>query len=196
MRPGWRPSSVALLQGAPNRCRVLCTSSRIATSLHPASRRRTLNDSLAVGPTPCRSHSSSLRPARWLQTRSFSGTIRPSRKMNMFTAINDAMRVALETDDSAIIIGEDVAFGGVFRCTMDLSDAFPGRVRNTPLCEQVRRLWPRDCCVRTSLMQTSDLNLVLLHAPAGHRRVRYRVCSHGPDGHRRNPVRRLHIPRI
>ena len=57
--------------------------------------------------------------------------------MNLFTAINDAMRVALQTDDSAIVFGEDVAFGGVFRCSVDLKDEFgPERVFNSPLCEQ------------------------------------------------------------
>ncbi|CAI5703244.1 unnamed protein product [Peronospora effusa] len=57
--------------------------------------------------------------------------------MNMFTAINDAMRVAMETDPSAVLFGEDVAFGGVFRCSMDLREQFGNdRVFNTPLCEQ------------------------------------------------------------
>jgi len=59
------------------------------------------------------------------------------RKMNLFTAINDAMRVALRTDQSAVIFGEDVAFGGVFRTTMGLREEFGDhRVFNTPLCEQ------------------------------------------------------------
>jgi 2-oxoisovalerate dehydrogenase E1 component beta subunit len=57
--------------------------------------------------------------------------------MNLFTAINDAMRVALETDPTAVIFGEDVGFGGVFRATVDLRDKFGShRVFNTPLCEQ------------------------------------------------------------
>lgn len=59
------------------------------------------------------------------------------KKMNLFTAINDAMRVALETDPTAVIFGEDVGFGGVFRTTVDLRDKFGAhRVFNTPLCEQ------------------------------------------------------------
>lgn len=58
--------------------------------------------------------------------------------MNLFTAVNDAMRVAMETDPSAIVFGEDVAFGGVFRCSMGLKEKFGGaRVFNTPLSEQV-----------------------------------------------------------
>jgi pyruvate/2-oxoglutarate/acetoin dehydrogenase E1 component len=36
-----------------------------------------------------------------------------------------------------VIFGEDVAFGGVFRCTINLKDRFGSdRVFNTPLCEQ------------------------------------------------------------
>jgi 2-oxoisovalerate dehydrogenase E1 component beta subunit len=43
----------------------------------------------------------------------------------------------LDTDDSACVFGEDVAFGGVFRCTAGLADKFgPRRVFNTPLSEQ------------------------------------------------------------
>jgi len=60
-----------------------------------------------------------------------------AKKMNMFMAINDAMRIFLQTEDNSVIFGEDVAFGGVFRCTVDLREEFgPERVFNTPLCEQ------------------------------------------------------------
>lgn len=41
-------------------------------------------------------------------------------KMNMFQAINNALDLALETDDSAVVFGEDVGFGGVFRCSLNL----------------------------------------------------------------------------
>lgn len=41
-------------------------------------------------------------------------------KMNMFQAINNALDLALEKDDSAVIFGEDVGFGGVFRCSLNL----------------------------------------------------------------------------
>lgn len=44
--------------------------------------------------------------------------------MNTFQAVNDAMGIALATDDTACVFGEDVAFGGVFRCTMGLSEMF------------------------------------------------------------------------
>jgi 2-oxoisovalerate dehydrogenase E1 component beta subunit len=56
--------------------------------------------------------------------------------MNLFTAVNDAMRIALRTDETAIVFGEDVAFGGVFRCSHNLRDEFGAdRVFNTPLSE-------------------------------------------------------------
>ncbi|ODQ66830.1 Thiamin diphosphate-binding protein [Nadsonia fulvescens var. elongata DSM 6958] len=60
-----------------------------------------------------------------------------TKPMNLYSAINDAMQIALRTDETSIILGEDVAFGGVFRCTMGLHDEFgDARVFNTPLCEQ------------------------------------------------------------
>ncbi|KAG5876190.1 hypothetical protein JTB14_001933 [Gonioctena quinquepunctata] len=58
-------------------------------------------------------------------------------KMNMFQAINNALDIALKTDQSAMIFGEDVGFGGVFRCTVGLQEKYgKDRVFNTPLCEQ------------------------------------------------------------
>ena len=58
-------------------------------------------------------------------------------KMNLFTAINNGMSVAMEADPTACIFGEDVAFGGVFRCSTGLREKFGNhRVFNTPLCEQ------------------------------------------------------------
>ena len=57
-------------------------------------------------------------------------------KMNLFTAINDAMSIAMRTDDTAVVFGEDVAFGGVFRCSQNMREEFGGdRVFNTPLSE-------------------------------------------------------------
>lgn len=45
-------------------------------------------------------------------------------KMNMFQAINNALDIALKEDDSAVIFGEDVGFGGVFRCSLNLQVIF------------------------------------------------------------------------
>jgi hypothetical protein len=59
-----------------------------------------------------------------------------TEKMNLFTAINDAMSIAMQTDESAVLFGEDVAFGGVFRCSQKLREEFgEDRVFNTPLSE-------------------------------------------------------------
>lgn len=44
----------------------------------------------------------------------------PTTKMNMFQAINDAMDMAMAKDETSIVFGEDVAFGGVFRCSLNL----------------------------------------------------------------------------
>ncbi|KAF5299150.1 hypothetical protein FQA39_LY02323 [Lamprigera yunnana] len=61
----------------------------------------------------------------------------PTSKLNMYQAINDALDTILRTDESAIVFGEDVAFGGVFRCSVDLQKRYgQSRVFNTPLCEQ------------------------------------------------------------
>jgi len=65
------------------------------------------------------------------------GHIAKLGKLNMFQAINSAMDVALGTDRRALLFGEDVAFGGVFRCSLGLRDRHGAeRVFNTPLTEQ------------------------------------------------------------
>ncbi|KAF8623498.1 hypothetical protein AX15_006281 [Amanita polypyramis BW_CC] len=62
---------------------------------------------------------------------------RETRKMNTYQAVRDAMSIALAKDDTAVLFGEDVAFGGVFRCAMGLAEEFgKERVFNTPLTEQ------------------------------------------------------------
>lgn len=58
-------------------------------------------------------------------------------RMNLFQSVTNALDIALSADPSAVIFGEDVAFGGVFRCTVGLQDKYGNdRVFNTPLCEQ------------------------------------------------------------
>ncbi|KAF1334838.1 2-oxoisovalerate dehydrogenase subunit beta, mitochondrial, partial [Globisporangium splendens] len=83
-------------------------------------------------------HTSAVQPAAAAAASSaLASAPRETVQMNMFTAINDAMRVAMTTDPSAVVFGEDVAFGGVFRCSVDLKDEFGAdRVFNSPLCEQ------------------------------------------------------------
>ena len=59
------------------------------------------------------------------------------RELNLSQAVCDAMGVAMASDPTCVLFGEDVAFGGVFRCSADLLEKFgPTRVFNTPLCEQ------------------------------------------------------------
>lgn len=58
-------------------------------------------------------------------------------KMNLYQAITNSLDTSLSSDKSAVIFGEDVAFGGVFRCTVGLKDKYgKDRVFNTPLAEQ------------------------------------------------------------
>lgn len=60
-----------------------------------------------------------------------------SKRLNFFQAINSALKTALSKSDKVLLFGEDVAFGGVFRCSMDLQTEFGSdRVFNTPLTEQ------------------------------------------------------------
>ncbi|KAL2920172.1 hypothetical protein HK105_200238 [Polyrhizophydium stewartii] len=60
-----------------------------------------------------------------------------TKKLNLYQAVNEALATALATDEKAVIFGEDVSFGGVFRCTMGLAEKFgKHRVFNTPLTEQ------------------------------------------------------------
>lgn len=57
--------------------------------------------------------------------------------MNLFQAINETLATSLTEDETVLVFGEDVSFGGVFRCTMKLAERFGGdRVFNTPLTEQ------------------------------------------------------------
>ena len=99
----------------------------------------------------CRQRFGTLKKTQQIVTRTFASSAHPElqhdsdddashapeERMNMFMAINDAMKVALDTDETAVLFGEDVGFGGVFRCSTGLRDQFGrDRVFNTPLCEQ------------------------------------------------------------
>ena len=56
--------------------------------------------------------------------------------MNLCATITNTLDIALATDDTSIIFGEDVKFGGVFRCTMGLNEKYgTDRIFNTPLSE-------------------------------------------------------------
>ena len=67
------------------------------------------------------------------------GLKNPEKKehMNLMSTIAHTLDIALQKDDSAMVFGEDVKFGGVFRCTMELNEKYgTDRVFNTPLSEQ------------------------------------------------------------
>jgi len=67
------------------------------------------------------------------------GLKNPNNKqmMNLCATIQNTLDLALHRDNSAVIFGEDVKFGGVFRCTMGLNEKYgTDRVFNTPLSEQ------------------------------------------------------------
>jgi len=54
--------------------------------------------------------------------------------MNLAEAIRDALNITLEKDPTSTLFGEDVAFGGVFRCTEGLREKYGKyRVFNTPI---------------------------------------------------------------
>ncbi|XP_027037180.1 2-oxoisovalerate dehydrogenase subunit beta, mitochondrial-like isoform X3 [Pocillopora damicornis] len=60
-----------------------------------------------------------------------------TQKMNLFQSLTNAMDIILDSDPTSVVFGEDVAFGGVFRCTVGLKDKYgKDRVFNTPLSEQ------------------------------------------------------------
>lgn len=66
--------------------------------------------------------------------RAPNGRLTPKRYVD---AIADALRQAMEGDESVLVLGQDVAeYGGVFKVTSGLLEQFgPGRIRNTPIIE-------------------------------------------------------------
>lgn len=61
----------------------------------------------------------------------------PEEETTMVQAINDALAIALASNDRSVLFGEDVAFGGVFRCSVGLKERFGNqRVMNAPVAEQ------------------------------------------------------------
>lgn len=129
-------SSRALHRGARatnNPLPVSLNDRRRAYSTHPPNAK--LNLPIDYATTPLLAHSS--------QTALHNPELPPevregtTKRMNLFQAINDALSTALAEDETVLLFGEDVAFGGVFRCSMKLADMYGGdRVFNTPLCEQ------------------------------------------------------------
>jgi pyruvate dehydrogenase E1 component beta subunit/2-oxoisovalerate dehydrogenase E1 component beta subunit len=60
-----------------------------------------------------------------------------TKHISYLEAIRQALADALENDPSVFLMGEDLEdpFGGAFKVTKGLSTRFPGRVINTPICE-------------------------------------------------------------
>ncbi|KAI1867276.1 uncharacterized protein JN550_007007 [Neoarthrinium moseri] len=135
MKPSRSLRLLARRATAPSAIRRLApaVSERRQYSTHPPNAR--LNLPIDYSATPLLSHSSQAALATAdLPAEVKNGT---TKRMNLFQAINDALSTALTEDEDVIIFGEDVSFGGVFRCTMKLAEQFGGdRVFNTPLTEQ------------------------------------------------------------
>lgn len=100
---------------------------------------------------------------------------RETRKMNTYQAIRDAMSIILTKDDTAVVFGEDVGFGGVFRCTLGLAEEFGReRVFNTSLTEYV-------ICASSVLRNLISMPFLSLSPQTRHSRFRCRVCIDGPN---------------
>jgi 2-oxoisovalerate dehydrogenase E1 component beta subunit len=102
-------------------------------STHPPNAR--LNIPTDFSSTPLLAHTSQSA----LQNPELPPEVRndSTKRMNLFQSINDALSLALAADESVLLFGEDVAFGGVFRCSMNLTENYGSeRVFNTPLSEQ------------------------------------------------------------
>lgn len=92
--------------------------------------------------------------------------------------------IAMSKDDTAVVFGEDVAFGGVFRCTMGLAEEFG---------EHCVLLYKR-FVLRGAFRSATRIQYAL-------NRTRYRwlwywAGLYGADCNRRNSVCRLHFPRV
>ncbi|KAI4746539.1 thiamine diphosphate-binding protein [Aureobasidium sp. EXF-12298] len=106
--------------------------SRLYSTLPPKARLNTPTDFEAT--TLLNHNSRSALASNELSSEVKNGT---ATRLNLFQAINSALSHALRTDPRVLLFGEDVAFGGVFRCSMNLASEFgDDRVFNTPLTEQ------------------------------------------------------------
>ncbi len=126
--------SRALLALVPRtRNNVCCQPRHRSYSTHPATARLNIPTDFSTTPLLAHASQSALQNAE-LASEVRNGT---TKRMNLFQSINDALSLAMAADDSVILFGEDVAFGGVFRCSMGLAENYGSeRVFNTPLSEQ------------------------------------------------------------
>ena len=108
-------------------------SIRSFSALSCVEQQQTYNDDVSASPDYSHLYNTTYHPQALEPTYPELG---PTTKLNLFTAINSAMQTAMQTDDTAIVFGEDVSFGGVFRCSQNLREEFGNdRVFNTPLSE-------------------------------------------------------------
>ncbi|KAK4154355.1 F-actin capping protein alpha subunit-domain-containing protein [Chaetomidium leptoderma] len=130
-----RTLSRALARRAPRASPTpaLASSSRRLYSTHPPNAKLNLPTDYSTTPLLFQTSQTALNNPE-LSPEVRNGT---TKRMNLFQAVNDALSTALAEDESVMIFGEDVAFGGVFRCTGKLAETYGGdRVFNTPLTEQ------------------------------------------------------------
>ncbi|KAJ8126441.1 hypothetical protein O1611_g7197 [Lasiodiplodia mahajangana] len=122
--------TLASLAHQPSRAAIV---SNRHYSTHPPNARLNLPTDYSTTPLLAHSPQTALNSPE-LPPEVKNGT---TKRMNLFQAVNDALATALAEDENVLIFGEDVAFGGVFRCTMKLAEDFGAdRVFNTPLTEQ------------------------------------------------------------
>ncbi|KAL1297801.1 hypothetical protein AAFC00_006334 [Neodothiora populina] len=107
------------------------------SSLHSKTSTARLNIPMDFSTTPILNHTSRTALANPELSNDSSVKNGTTVRQNLFQAINSALSHALRTDARVLLFGEDVAFGGVFRCSMNLANDFgDDRVFNTPLSEQ------------------------------------------------------------
>lgn len=64
-------------------------------------------------------------PSSLFLSKEFSKlTLNTTKKLNLYQAVNEALITILDSDKKACVFGEDVQFGGVFRCSMGLAEKF------------------------------------------------------------------------
>lgn len=138
MRP---PTSIShlLAKGSSPALRIngrrIPSSTRRLYATHPATAR--LNRPHDFDTTPLLYHSASSAQNDPEFGPALRGGSTTTTRLNLFQAVNAALASALRSDPSVLLFGEDVAFGGVFRCSMNLATEFgDSRVFNTPLSEQ------------------------------------------------------------
>ena len=90
----------------------------------------TAAESAAFGPPPAAVLRDVAEPGPTWRPSSFA-------QDRVLTSIRSALARALERDPAVMLIGQDIEspYGGAFKVTAGLSDAHPGRVRNTPISE-------------------------------------------------------------